>query len=74
VPTSSYYRYLPVFQQILNSFQIAGSVQTPTPTPPPPIPPASYTPATTSPPAIPSQPECVPGFHWDNSQRQCLPN
>jgi hypothetical protein len=31
VPTSSYYRYLPVVQQILNSFQIAGPVQTPTP-------------------------------------------
>jgi hypothetical protein len=20
------------------------------------------------------QPECVPGYHWDNSQQQCVPN
>lgn len=86
VPTTSYYRSLPVVQQILNSFQIAGSaVQTPpiptpltsTPTTPPATPPASNTPATTSPPpppATPSQPECVPGFHWDSSQNRCMPN
>jgi PsbP-like protein len=78
VPTSSYYRYLPVVQQILNSFQIAGPVQTPptpaTPTPLTSTPPTSNAPATTSPPAISSEPECVPGFHWDNSQRQCVSN
>jgi hypothetical protein len=34
VPTTNYYHYLPVVQQILNSFQITSSVQTPpTPTP-----------------------------------------
>lgn len=55
VPTSSYYRYLPVFQQILNSFQIAGSVQNP-----PPIAgagqgisPPTTTPVAPSPPATP---------------------
>ena len=78
VPTTSYYRYLPVVQQILNSFQIADKLQSSTPppitgagqdiAPPPPsttptTPPTSNTPATTSP-TVPSEPECVPGFHW----------
>jgi hypothetical protein len=37
----------------------------------------SIPPASTNPPVTPaanpaSQPECEPGFHWDNSQQQCI--
>ena len=71
VPTSSYYRYLPVVQQILNSFQIADTLQTSTP--PPTTPPISNTHAT-SPPTVTSESECVPGFHLDSSQKQCVDN
>jgi hypothetical protein len=36
------------------------------------IPPASTNPPVTPPANPASQPECVPGFHWDNSQQQCV--
>jgi hypothetical protein len=36
------------------------------------IPPASTNPPVTPPTNPASQPECVPGFHWDNSQQQCI--
>jgi hypothetical protein len=40
--------------------------------PSPATPPGSNTPAATS--NVPSQPECEPGYHWDSSQKQCVPN
>jgi hypothetical protein len=36
------------------------------------IPPASTNPPVTPPANPASQPECVPGYHWDNSQQQCI--
>jgi hypothetical protein len=36
------------------------------------VPPASTNPPVTPPVNPASQPECVPGFHWDNSQQQCI--
>jgi hypothetical protein len=43
VPSASYYRYLPVVQQILNSFQIADSVGIPASAPHSDLPPTSTT-------------------------------
>ena len=47
---------------------------TTTTTPPPAAPPTNTPPVQPQPPQqlAPSQPECVPGFHWDISQRKCV--
>jgi hypothetical protein len=48
-------------------------VQPPTTTPPA-TPPTDTPPVQPQPPqqVAPSQPECVPGFHWDNTQQKCM--
>jgi hypothetical protein len=44
--------------------------------PPPAAPPTNTPPVQPQAPQqlSPSQPECVPGFHWDNAQLKCVAN
>jgi hypothetical protein len=56
--------------------QISEVTCGPQPTPPPAAPPTNTPPAQPQPPQqfAPSQPVCEPGFHWDTSQQECVPN
>jgi len=56
--------------------QTGGTTSSTSPTPSPTATttsePSSSTTTTSSPSLTPSNPECVPGYHWDNSQLKCI--